>query len=91
MRNYIDQLQSTNLFRAVRMAVRLVTLIDEQPPGEQLSGLAILFLLTCRRFGTDPRIALEAADRMLTEARRQRITEINALGVYLVEEIPDRI
>ena len=89
MTNIKDQLNAASSERTQVAAFSVLDAIQGiQPKGLQLSAVAFLFLLMCRRFNEDPREVLDKTDRRITDTLSVGRGEYTrAIQNYLKEEL----
>jgi hypothetical protein len=92
---YRDTLNSIPPQRAAAVAFRAVDVLQDLSPEDQQAGIAMLFLMLCRRHRMTPREvteAIEQAGRRIEDALRPSINDkpgdiVRALRMYLKEEM----
>ena len=88
MTNIVDQMNSTTVAKAQRVAFKLLDRIQEEQPGDQVVGSAMFFLAMCDRFGTDPRDVLSKASRVWYDSFSVgKGEQARAIREYLKEEL----
>jgi hypothetical protein len=90
-----DRLSAISPQRAAQVAFRAVDVLQDMSPEDQQAGMALLFLMVCRRHRMTPREvseSLEIAGRRLADALRPSTDDkpgdtVRALRMYLKEEL----
>ena len=60
---------------------------DEAGPKDLVTGIAVLFILLCKRFNLDPRRVLETTDRVIRRAKDVEPQYVGAISMYLEREL----
>ena len=86
----LDQFNSVGTNAAALVTFKIVHAIQQEKSGNQVAGVANLFLLMCSKFKLNPRDVLNKAshrlyDSFLDEAGRGE--HIRAMQMYVNEEI----
>jgi hypothetical protein len=79
-------LASVSIKPVGRVAMSILHVLQNFRPEEQCAGLAFSFLLLCRRLGCHPGNAMQVAERMMDEQKKN--PELQAVRRYLEGEIP---
>jgi hypothetical protein len=66
--NVRDQISSTNVARGQLAAFKVLEGMQEIPPGDQLVGIAMMFLMLCERHKQDPRDVLSVGSHVLYDS-----------------------
>lgn len=72
----LDDLNAVSRNDVARVAFKGIDIIERELPEHQVHGTAVMFLAICERIGTNPRTALERAERIL--AARHQLYDRNA-------------
>lgn len=89
--NQSPQAIYTNLHSASPKAVstaamRVLTVLQDEPEDIQLAGAAVVFLELCRRFDMNPSTALNAVDNIIRDARRYDKGTFKGIADYFENE-----
>jgi hypothetical protein len=90
-----DRFTTISPQRAAAVAFRAVDAVQDLTPEDQQAGIAVLFLMLCRRHRLTPREvteAIEQAGRRIEDAMRPSADDkpgdiVRALRMYLKEEL----
>lgn len=83
-----DAFSSMSAPRAAQLAFEMVSAIQHRPSGEQLAGVAMLFLLMSKRMKADARDVLARTGARMEDALSYGSGEhIRAIKQYLREEM----
>jgi hypothetical protein len=63
-----DQINGTNVVRGQLAAFKLLEGLQEIPPGDQLVGISMMFLMLCERHKQDPRQVLDIGSHVLYDS-----------------------
>jgi hypothetical protein len=66
--NPIDQINSTTVTEGQLIAFKILETLQGEPPGKQLVGMAMMFLMFCERHKQDPRAVLDKASHVLYDS-----------------------
>ena len=58
-------------------------------PPQVVTGIAVTFLLICKRFKLSPKDVLQVADNIIRRARSVEPMYVRAIDAYLKEELKD--
>jgi hypothetical protein len=86
--NHSD-LASTRWFDIKQTAFAWIDAVSRFRPETAVVGLGVVFLLTCRRFGVEPRRVLEVSERALRRSSDVEPQYAQAISEYLRRELRD--
>jgi hypothetical protein len=68
MLNPLDQINNTTVTKGQLVAFKVLDGLHGEKPGDQLVGIAMMFLMMCERFKSDPREVLGISSRVLYDS-----------------------
>ena len=63
-----DQINSSTVTSGQLVAFKVLDGLSQEKPGDQLVGIAMMFLMMCERFKQDPREVLDVSHRVLYDS-----------------------
>lgn len=86
--NLTDQINFINTAHASQTVFKIISAIQGENPGSQVTAAGMLFLLLCKKYKADPRETLSKADRVLYNAFSEGRGEyIRAVQMYIEKEL----
>jgi hypothetical protein len=68
MLNPLDQINNTTVTKGQLVAFKVLEGLHGEKPGDQLVGIAMMFLMMCERFKQNPRDVLHKSSRVLYDS-----------------------
>ncbi len=86
--NLTDQINFIHTGHAAETVFKIISAIQGDNPGSQVTAAGMLFLLLCTKYKADPRDTLDKASRILYDAFSQgRGDHIRAVKMYIDKEL----
>lgn len=86
--NLTDQINFINTAHASETVFKIISAIQGDNPGSQVTAAGMLFLILCQKYRVDPRDTLDKADRVLYNAFSEgRGDHIRAVKMYVDKEL----
>ena len=83
----IDQLNNIDRDRLCHDAYRVIDTLQTMGRGQQISSLAVVYLLMCEAFDLNVRWEMERAERILQSRDKQRLPQFQAIRDYIEGEL----
>jgi hypothetical protein len=88
--NPIDQINNTTVTEGQLIAFKILEGLQGEPPGKQLVGMAMMFLMFCERYKQKPRAVLDKASHVLYDSLSVGKGEhTRAIKTYMNMELKD--
>ena len=71
----------------VRMGFLFLSKVQNAPADRLITAMAVCFIMVCRHFGIEPRVALDITDRIVRDAQDKYPVQLNGFKRFLKEEI----
>lgn len=86
--NITDQINGESIAEVSRAAFLALDSLQDNKPGVQAAGVALMLYLLCRRYDVDPAMVLNTASNRFNSGAASRNDHLQALCHYMKVDLP---